>query len=124
MKYDIAKFKEGYNTQIGEKGIKLSGGQKQRICLARSLVSNKPILILDEGLNKLDNKTRGNILSNLISHYSDRTIIFVSNDLEILNYVNSIIYIDKKMTTKGTHSELLSKNENYRKLIEINKDVI
>lgn len=124
MNYDIAEFKEGYNTQIGEKGIKLSGGQKQRICLARSLISNKPILILDEGLNKLDNKTRGNILSNLISHYSDRTIIFVSNDLEILNYVNSIIYIDEKTTTKGTHSELLSKNENYRKLIEINKDVI
>lgn len=124
IKDDINEFKEGYNTQIGEKGIKLSGGQKQRICLARTLVSDKPILVLDEGLNKLDNKTRANVLSRLTGNYSDKTIIFVSNDLEILNYVSSIIYIDGKTTAKGMHGELLSKNGNYRKLLEINKDVI
>jgi len=124
IKDDIDTFKEGYNTLIGEKGTKLSGGQKQRICISRSLVSNKPILILDEALNKLDNKTRGNILTNLVNNYNNKTIIFISNNLEIINYVSTIIYIDKNTTMTGTHSELLAKNNNYKKLIEINEDVI
>ena len=115
--YDIDNFREGYQTLIGEKGVKLSGGQKQRICLARSLVSNKPILILDESLNKLDNKTRDNILSNLKNKYNDRTMIFISNDLEIIDYVDKIIYIDEKTTLTGKHKELLANNQNYRNLI-------
>lgn len=124
IKEDIDRFKEGYNTLIGEKGTKLSGGQKQRICVARGLISNKPIIILDGALNKLDIKTRSNILSKLDTKYKDRTIIFVSNNLEIINYVAKIIYIDGKTTIKGTHSELLTKSENYRNLIKIKEDVI
>lgn len=124
IKDDITEFKDGYNTLIGEKGKKLSGGQKQRICLARGLISNKPILILDEALNKLDNRTRQNILTNLMNDYKDKTIIFISNNLEIINYVNTIIYIDGKTTIAGTHEELLNKSENYKRLIEINEDVI
>lgn len=124
IKDDITEFKDGYNTLIGEKGKKLSGGQKQRICLARGLISNKPILILDEALNKLDNKTRQNILTNLMNDYKDKTIIFISNNLEIINYVDTIIYIDGKTTIAGTHEELLNKSENYKRLIEINEDVI
>lgn len=124
IKDDIDRFEKGYNTLIGEKGTKLSGGQKQRVCLARSLINNKPILILDEALNKLDNKTRGNILSNLENKYNNRTIIFISNNLEIINYVSNIIYIDGKTTLKGTHDELLNISENYRNLIKIKEDVI
>lgn len=124
IKEDIYKFKERYDTLIGERGLKLSGGQKQRICLVRSLASNKPILILDEALNKLDNTTRNNILSNVTNNYSNKTIIFISNNLQIINYVDTIIYIDGNTTIKGTHNELLSKNENYRKLIQVNEDVI
>lgn len=124
IKEDIDSFKNKYNTLIGEKGTKLSGGQSQRICIARSLVSNKPILILDEALNKLDNKTRENILSNLINKYDSKTIIFITNDLKIVNYVKTIIYISSGTTYTGKHDELLEKNTNYRNLIEINKDVI
>lgn len=124
IKDEIEEFKEGYNTLIGEKGTKLSGGQKQRICIARSLINNKPVLILDEALNKLDNKTRSNILTNLINNYNNKTIIFISNNLEIINYVDTIIYIDKDTTMTGIHSELVEKNNNYKKLIEINEDVI
>ena len=123
LKQDIDSFKEGYNTLIGEKGTKLSGGQRQRICIARSLTSNKPILILDEALNKLDSQTKYNVLSNLINHYEDRTMIFISNSLEIINYVDRIIYIDGQTTITGTHDELLTKNESYRKLIEINENI-
>lgn len=124
IREDIRRFEDGYNTLIGEKGAKLSGGQKQRICIARSLATDKPILIFDEALNKLDNKTRGNILSNLVNKYESKTIILMSNNLEIIDYANNIIYIDGKTTMAGTHRELLNRNENYRNLIEINKNVI
>lgn len=124
IKEDIDKFKDGYSTLIGEKGTKLSGGQKQRIAIVRSLISNKPILILDESLNKLDNKTRCNILTNLKNNYSNKTIIVISNNLEIINYVDTIIYIDGKTTITGTHSELMSKSDNYKSLIEIKENVI
>ena len=124
IKEDIDRLEKGYNTLIGEKGIKLSGGQKQRICLARGLISNKPIFILDEALNKLDNKTRCNILANLDTKYNNKTIIFISNNLEIINYATNIIYIDGISTLTGTHNELLSKSENYRNLIKIKEDVI
>lgn len=124
IKDDIDRFEKGYDTLIGEKGTKLSGGQKQRICLARSLVSNKPILILDDALNKLDNKTKSNILSKLKNKYKDRIIIFISNDLEIIKYVSSIIYINQATTLKGTHNELIAKNESYRNLTKIRKGII
>lgn len=81
IKDDIYKFKDKYDTLIGEKGTKLSGGQKQRLSIARGIISNKPILMLDEALNKLDNKTRKNILSNLIYKHNDKTIILISNNL-------------------------------------------
>lgn len=124
IKEDINKFEDKYNTLIGENGIKLSGGQKQRISIARSLISDKPILILDEALNKLDNKTRGNILTNLKNNYSNKTIIIISNNLEIINYADNIIYIDGKTTASGTHTELITKNNNYRNLIQIKENVI
>ena len=123
IKEDIYRFKDRYNTLIGEKGTKLSGGQKQRLSLARAIASNKPILILDEALNKLDNKTRGKILSKLINNY-DRTVLLISNNLEIINYVDTIIYIDGITTIKGSHKELLDKNKNYKNLIDIRENVI
>lgn len=124
IKEDIDRFENRYNTLIGEKGTKLSGGQKQRVCIARSLVSNKPILILDEALNKLDNKTRENVLLNLVNKYNNKTIIFITNNLEIINYVDRIIYIDKKTTAMSTHDDLLKRNKNYNNLIKINKNII
>lgn len=124
IKSDIERFEDKYNTLIGEKGTKLSGGQKQRVCIARSLANNKPIIILDEALNKLDNKTRGKILENLKKKYKNKTTILISNNLEIINYADNIIFIDNQTTIKGTHKDLLERNENYKKLIEINKNVI
>lgn len=124
IKSDIEKFENKYNTLIGEKGTKLSGGQKQRLCMARGLINDKPVIILDEALNKLDNETRKNIVINLKDKYKHKTIIFISNNLEIINYVDNIIYINNKTTIKGTHQELSEKSEGYKKLIEINKNVV
>lgn len=124
IKSDINRFEDGYNTLIGEKGEKLSGGQKQRICIARSLVNNKPIIILDEALNKLDSKTREKILLNLKNKYNEKTIILVSNNLEIIDYVSKIIYINGKTTQTGTNNQLLAKSKNYRNLIKMKENVI
>lgn len=124
IKTDIERFESKYDTLIGEKGTKLSGGQKQRICLARSLISNKPIIILDEALNKIDNITRKKILENLKNNYNDKTIIYISNNLEIIDYVDNIIYINEKTTMTGTNEELLQKNRDYKNLIEVSKDII
>ncbi len=122
--YDINKFKEKYNTLIGEKGIKLSGGQKQRMCIARSLINDKPIIVFDEALNKLDNTTRRTILKNLKEKYKNRTMIFISNNLEIIDFVDSVIYIHKNTTTKDTHEALMKRNQDYRNLIQIRENVI
>lgn len=92
--------------------------------MARSLVNNKPIIILDEALNKIDNITRKNILENLKEKYNKKTMILISNNLEIINYVDNIIYIDNKTTILGTHEQLLKRNENYRKLIKIKENII
>ncbi len=124
IKEDIERFENGYDTLIGERGTKLSGGQKQRVCIARSLVNDKSILILDEALNKLDNRTRSNVLNNLVNIYRNKTMIFISNDLEIINYVDSIIYIDGITTVMGKHSDLMEHNRNYSNLINISKDII
>lgn len=121
---DIERFNNKYDTLIGEKGTKLSGGQKQRLGIARSLIQDRPIMILDEALNKLDNQTRKNILMNFKEKYKYKTIIYISNNLEIINFVDSIIYINQKTTIKATHEELLKRNINYKNLININKDVI
>ena len=124
IKSDINRFKDGYDTLVGEKGTKLSGGQKQRVCIARSIINDKRVIIFDEALNKLDNKTRKNILKNIINKCQNSTLIFISNNLEIIDYVDNVIYIDKNTTIKGTHKELLNKSESYRRLIEISKNVI
>lgn len=119
---DIQGFAKRYDTLIGEKGIKLSGGQKQRIGMARGLIKQKPIMILDGTLSKIDHTTKNNILRHWKKY--NRTTIWISNDLEIINYVDNIIYIDCGTTMVGSHKELLKRNHNYRKLMEIYNNVI
>lgn len=94
--YDINRFDNGYQTVIGEKGIKLSGGQKQRILIARALLRNKPIMIFDNAFNKLDNKTSDKIFRNLKKKYPNSTMIFITHKLEVENYVDRIIKIEER----------------------------
>lgn len=117
---DIQKFEEKENTLVGEKGTKLSGGQKQRVAIARSLIKDKPIIIFDEAINKIDNHTKEKILVNLVQEYNDKTMIFITHDLSIIEYVDRIIYIDNNTTTIGEHEELINKNLRYKKLVNMN----
>ncbi len=103
---DIQRFEEKENTLVGEKGTKLSGGQKQRISIARTLVNNKPIIIFDEALNKIDNNTKEKILVNLVNKYNEKTMIFITHDLKITEYVDKVIYIENNTTTVKKINEL------------------
>ena len=120
---DIQRFNEKENTLVGEKGAKLSGGQKQRVAIARSLIKDKPIIIFDEAVNKIDNHTKVKILINLVQRYNEKTMIFITHDLSIIEYVDRIIYIDENTTTVGKHKELINKCSKYRKLIKLNNGI-
>lgn len=114
---EINNFDNKISTLIGENGIKLSGGQKQRVALARSLYQNKQIILVDEGLNKLDNRTREKVLENLYTDNQDKTIIFATHNMEILKYIDKVIFINNHTTYVGTHKELFEKNKEYKKYI-------
>lgn len=103
---DIQRFEEKENTLVGEKGAKLSGGQRQRISIARTLANNKPIVIFDEALNKIDNNTKEKILLNLINKYNEKTMIFITHDLKITEYVDKVIYIENNTTTVKKTNQL------------------
>ncbi len=90
---DIKNFEKGYNTVVGEKGVKLSGGQKQRVLIARALLKNKPIMIFDNAFSKLDNKTSNKILENLSKNYTTTTMIFITHKLYIEEFIDRIIRI-------------------------------
>lgn len=115
---EINEFEEKINTIIGENGIKLSGGQKQRIALARTLYQDKSIILIDEGLNKLDNTTRLKVLENLYWKNKEKTILFATHNMEILKYVDRVIFTNNCTTYVGTHKELYEKNKEYRKFIK------
>lgn len=120
---DIQRFNEKENTLVGEKGTKLSGGQKQRISIARALIKDKPILIFDEALNKIDGQTKEKIMMNLINKYSNKTMIFITHDLGILDYVDRIIYIEDNTTIVRGHNDLIKTNSKHRKLAKINRNI-
>lgn len=119
---DIQNFTDEYNTKVGEKGITLSGGQKQRIALARTLIQNKKILILDEAINKIDQITKEKVFNNVILN-TDKTIIMITHDLYILNKMDKVIFLHNGTSYVGTHQELL-RNKDYSNMIEINEDII
>lgn len=115
---EVNYFKDKMNTMIGENGIQLSGGQKQRVALARSLYQDKQIMLLDEVLNKLDNKTRERALENLYRNNQEKTIIVATHNMEILKYIDKVIFISNHTTYVGTHKELLERNKEYKKYIK------
>lgn len=111
----ITTLVDGYETLVGERGIKLSGGQRQRIAIARAILKDAPILILDEATSSLDSKTEHHIQESLdlLMNDQSKTIIAVAHRLSTLKHMDKIIVLDKgKIIECGSHEELL-KNKNY-----------
>lgn len=122
LKKDIEQFVQKEESHIGERGITLSGGQKQRIALARAQASNRPILLLDEAINKLDERTKREVFEKVVKN-NTKTVILITHDFSLLERMNQILFFHNGTSYVGTHKELL-KNEDYAKMMKINKDRI
>lgn len=113
----IEKLPQAYDSLVGERGVKLSGGQRQRIAIARAILKNAPILILDEATSQLDSVTEGLIQKSLWQLMQDKTTIVIAHRLSTLLHMDRILVFDKgKIVEDGTHSELLIKNGLYKEL--------
>ena len=116
---DIIDFEDGFDTIIGERGVTLSGGQKQRIAIARALLTNPNILILDDALSSVDTKTEKRILDLLIKLRRDKTTIIIAHRISSLQHADKIIVLnDKRIAESGNHKELLEKKGIYSDLFE------
>lgn len=114
---DIEIFPEGYNTIVGERGITLSGGQKQRLAIARAIITEPRILILDDSFSSVDTNTEELILSDIKKMTKDLTVIIISHRISTIKDSDLIIVMDEgSITDKGTHRELLKKSVIYQKL--------
>jgi ATP-binding cassette subfamily B multidrug efflux pump len=118
--YDnIAAFPQGFETRVGERGITLSGGQKQRVSIARAVVREPKILMLDDALSAVDTKTENNILNSLKRIMQGRTTIIISHRVSSAKLANKIIVlIDGRIVEAGTHESLIEKDRVYRDLFE------
>jgi ATP-binding cassette subfamily B protein len=115
----IASLEKGYDTEVGERGIKLSGGQKQRVSIARVFLKNPKLLILDEATSALDNITEMQIQASLEELSRGRTVIVVAHRLSTVKNADEIVVIDKDgIVEKGTHEELLEKGGEYARLYQ------
>jgi ATP-binding cassette subfamily B protein len=116
---EIDVLPEGYATRIGEKGVKLSGGQRQRIALARALLSDRPVIIIDDGLSAVDIETEHEIIRSMRPFIKDRICIIVSHRLAPLAQADQLIVMEKgKIVTRGDHEYLLRENKFYATIYE------
>ena len=125
IKKDISRFKDGIDTLVGENGLSLSGGQKQRLGIARALLSNPEILILDDSLSAVDSNTEKTIIENIKKTREGKTNIIVAHRISAVRHADKIVVLDNgKILDFGTHDELLEKCPWYKQLDEYqNKEV-
>ncbi len=117
---NIVSFKEGYATVLGERGITVSGGQKQRISIARALIKNASILILDDSVSAVDVNTEKVILENLRKTRAGKTTILIAHRVSTVKNMDKIIFIDEgRILDAGTHDELYSRCDEYRRTVDL-----
>lgn len=116
----ILEASEGYQTVIGDRGVKLSGGQRQRLTIARAILRNPPILILDEATSSLDSKSEKLVQDALYKLMQNRTSIVIAHRLSTIQHADQILVMQEgEVMESGTHEVLLEKNGIYRKLVEL-----
>lgn len=116
---DVKGFPDGWRTQVGERGISLSGGQKQRAAIARALLRQPRLLILDDAFSSVDTETEERILDGVLGAHPGRTVLFVSHRLSTMRRADRIlVFDDGALVEAGTHEELMARAGSYRRLIE------
>ena len=119
---NIAEFGKGYGTVLGERGVTVSGGQKQRISIARALMKDAPILILDDSVSAVDTKTETTILSNLRQTRAGRTTILIAHRISTIEKMDKILFIDDgALAAVGSHAQLYESNTAYRKMVDLQR---
>ena len=119
---NIAEFSRGYETVLGERGVTVSGGQKQRISIARALMKNAPILILDDSVSAVDTKTERTILDTLRRTRAGRTTILIAHRVSTIEQMDKILFVDDgRVVAFGKHEELYASCPEYRKMVDLQK---
>ena len=119
---DVSEFKDGYSTVLGERGVTVSGGQKQRISIARALMKDASILILDDSVSAVDTSTEKTILENLRKTRSGKTTILIAHRISTVEKMDKIIFIDDgKVKACGTHEQLYNTSAEYRTTVDLQK---
>ena len=119
---NIREFQDGYETVLGERGVTVSGGQKQRISIARALMKDAPILILDDSVSAVDTKTEKTILENLRATRAGKTTILIAHRISTIEKMDKILFIDNgHLVDVGTHEELYGRSPDYRKMVDLQK---
>lgn len=119
---DIMNFTAGYRTVLGERGVTVSGGQKQRISIARAVLKDSAILILDDSVSAVDMKTEKIILKNLLEERAGKTTILIAHRISTVEHMDKIIYIDEgRILAVGSHESLCESCEDYRKMVDLQR---
>ena len=119
---NIREFQQGYDTVLGERGVTVSGGQKQRISIARALLKDAPILILDDSVSAVDTKTEETILDNLKKTRAGKTTILIAHRITTIAQMDKILFIDNgRLAAMGTHDELYETCPDYRRMVDLQK---
>ena len=119
---NISEFKEGYKTILGERGVTVSGGQKQRISIARALMKDASILILDDSVSAVDTNTEKVIIENLRKNRAGKTTLLIAHRISTVEKMDKIIFIDDgRLVAVGSHSELYEACPDYRTMVELQK---
>ena len=119
---NIREFTDGYNTILGERGVTVSGGQKQRISIARALLKDAPILILDDSVSAVDTKTERTILGNLRATRAGKTTILIAHRISTIEQMDKVLFIDDgTVAAFGTHQDLYDTCEEYRKMVDLQR---
>ena len=119
---NIKEFQQGYNTILGERGVTVSGGQKQRISIARALMKDAPILILDDSVSAVDTKTEAAILENLREARRGKTTILIAHRVTTIEKMDKILFVeDGELVAAGPHEELYETCPEYRKMVDLQK---
>ena len=119
---NIVDFKDGYETVLGERGVTVSGGQKQRISIARALLKNAPILILDDSVSAVDTRTEKIILDNLKSSRANKTTLLIAHRISTVERLDKIIFLDDgRIEAVGPHDELYTSCPKYRRMVDLQR---